>query len=428
MKKPTSLLFFCLSFTSLLSFGQVSFVLTNSICAGDSVQVVANSNGFPASSFYWSVNPAGVVITSPTSQATYITFTNSGVYAVSLAASAGNSTLYATQAITVQPTPQIIIISSSDATICSGQTATLIATGAASYSWLPTPGFVNAYGGTAFVSPGVTEIYTVVGSTSEGCVSSKTYTLHFGVFPNLVVVASNSAVCAGNSVTLSAFGAANYSWTSSNFLGTLYQSTLSGTPGTYSVIGSNGGSCSDSTYYVITTSPSLNLIINADRNIICKDGGDTLVPIALSAQGANYYSWEPYNANYMTYSVGPSTAVSPTISTCYTLTGSTPGCSAKVVSCINVGYCVELKENSLNKTVSIYPNPVISFLNIRTESMGSISFELMTVFGETLIRQELENGVMQVNQINLNELSPGFYIVKISRNRETLFTERILKE
>jgi len=417
----------CFTFLSFLGFSQISFVLTPSLCAGDSVNVLANTNTFPATSFTWSVSPAGAIISSATAQATYITFTNTGIHTVLLAGTVGNVTSFATHTILVQPKPQLLI-SSSNATICSGQSATLIASGADSYTWVPTPGFVVAYGGTAFVAPGLTEIYTVSGSNSAGCTSSLSYTLHFGVFPNLTVVASSTTVCSGYNATLSASGASSYSWTSSNFLGTINQASLSVTPGTYSVRGSNGGSCTDSTALTIALSPSLNLVINAARTVICKDGGDTLVPVNLSAQGANYYTWEPYNSANMTFSVGPMTTVSPTISTCYTLTGSTSVCSAKVISCIDVRYCVGMKEPLSRNTIFMFPNPAHDKLYIQSEVPDILTFELADIFGNTLLKKELDHTIAPTHSVFVNELLPGFYLAIIRRNNVMISMERIMKD
>jgi hypothetical protein len=417
----------CFTFLSFLGSSQISFVLTPSLCAGDSVNVLANTNTFPANSFTWSVSPAGAIISSATSQATYITSTNSGVYSILIAGTVGNVTSFATHTILVQPKPQLLI-SSSNATICSGQSATLIASCADSYTWVPTPGFVVAYGGTAFVAPGLTEIYTVSGSNSAGCVSSFSYTLHFGIFPILNVVPSSTKVCSGYNATLSATGASSYSWTSSNFTGTLYQASLSAAPGTFSVIGSNGGSCRDSTVITIAMSPPLNLVINADRAIICKDGGDTLVLISLSAQGANYYTWEPYNSANMTFSVGPMTTVSPTISTCYTLTGSTSVCSAKVISCIEVRYCLGMKEPLSRNTIFMFPNPLHDQLYIQSEFPDILTFELADIFGNTLLKKELDTTKSLTQSISVNELSSGFYLAIIRRNNVMISMERIMKD
>lgn len=423
--KHVLVLFTCVNAFS--TYSQISFVLTPSLCSGDSVIVTANTNSYPATTFSWSSNPSGAVFSSASSSTTKIYFPQSGSYSILLMGSVGNSSTYATQSITVHPSPQLII-SASSGTICPGQSSTLIATGADTYTWVPSMGLVISIGGTAHVSPGATSVYSVSGSTTAGCISHKTYTLHFGVFPNLVLVATPSAVCAGNTSTLAALGANAYSISGSTFTGTSNQSTLNVPPGNYTVIASNGGTCIDSSVITIGTNPPLNLVIAANRTLVCKDGGDTLVPINLNASGALNYYWEPYDPLRMTYSVGPATSISPSISTCYTLTGSSPGCEAKTVLCIGVNYCVGLNEaNSLNG-ILMYPNPVRDELTIRHDFQGRIKCEIINLFGQLILTKEFDCHTSQTNTIQLAELVSGCYLIRISQNNELLFTQKLIKD
>jgi hypothetical protein len=60
-----------------------------------------------------------------------------------------------------QPT---VTVSSSNTQVCTGQSATLIASGASNYSWTP-----GGTGSVIVVSPTVTTSYSVVGTTTNGC-------------------------------------------------------------------------------------------------------------------------------------------------------------------------------------------------------------------------------------------------------------------
>jgi hypothetical protein len=66
----------------------------------------------------------------------------------------------------VNSTPTLTVTSSS-ITICSGQSATLTAAGAASYTWNN-----SVTGSTLGISPGVTTVYTVTGADLNNCSSS----------------------------------------------------------------------------------------------------------------------------------------------------------------------------------------------------------------------------------------------------------------
>ena len=66
-----------------------------------------------------------------------------------------------------------ISISPSSATICTGQSVTLSATGAINYTWTPQTGLNTTTGSSVVANPTTTTTYTV-SSTSNGCTSTKT--------------------------------------------------------------------------------------------------------------------------------------------------------------------------------------------------------------------------------------------------------------
>lgn len=92
-------------------------------------------------------------------------------YSVTGTSSAGCiSTSFAISNITVNITPDLSVFSSSSL-ICLGETATLTATGANSYSWS-----TGSNTSSIIISPTVTSTYTVTGITIEGCQKTLTIT------------------------------------------------------------------------------------------------------------------------------------------------------------------------------------------------------------------------------------------------------------
>jgi hypothetical protein len=77
--------------------------------------------------------------------------------------------------------------------ICSGDSFTITPSGASTYTYS---------GGSNIVSPFITTNYTVVGSNTVGCVSSKTLSVEVNKKPNTVITGTNT-ICLGNSATLS---------------------------------------------------------------------------------------------------------------------------------------------------------------------------------------------------------------------------------
>lgn len=105
--------------------------------------------------------------------------------------------------VCVNPT---LVISSSNASICKGQTATLTATGATSYSWSNGSSSSNTS-----VSPTVSTTYTVTGFNGM-CSSSVTLVQNVIPQPTLSIAQTKTLICKGQSATLTASGASTYSW------------------------------------------------------------------------------------------------------------------------------------------------------------------------------------------------------------------------
>lgn len=74
--------------------------------------------------------------------------------------------------VTIHASPQISV--SPNQTINSGESVTLTASGATTYSWSPTAGLNVATGSTVIATPNITTTYTVTGTDANQCSSSAT--------------------------------------------------------------------------------------------------------------------------------------------------------------------------------------------------------------------------------------------------------------
>lgn len=100
---------------------------------------------------------------------------------------------------------------------CPGGSVTLNITGADTYAWSGGEG-LSAYTGNSVVAqPGSTTTYTVVGTTAA-CTDSTTVTVTVGNTPVIHITPPNPSLCTGDPVTLTASGAATYSWSPSTGL------------------------------------------------------------------------------------------------------------------------------------------------------------------------------------------------------------------
>jgi hypothetical protein len=109
------------------------------------------------------------------------TYTNSGTYTHNLLNAAGCDSLLTLNLI-IDQNPTITVNS---ATICSGSSVTLNASGALTYQWSPGTGLNTTTGSTVIANPITTSSYLVTGVDINGCSSSAYTTVN--VLPSPVV-------------------------------------------------------------------------------------------------------------------------------------------------------------------------------------------------------------------------------------------------
>ncbi|MBI3518457.1 MAG: gliding motility-associated C-terminal domain-containing protein [Bacteroidetes bacterium] len=277
-------------------------VNSSTICSGQAATLTANG----ANTYTWSTGSTSNPLTvSPLSTTNY-----------TVTGSITGCTNTAIATISIAPLPTITVNSP---TICSGQTTTLTANGASTYTWSTgaTTNFI-------FDNPISTKSYSVMGESS-GCLSSATASII--ISPNLSLSVNSPTICAGETTTLTSMGATTYTW-SNGVLGNTIVVSPSSTS-TFSLAGSNG-SCTGytTTTVVVMMSPTVSITSPP----VC--AGQTTT---LTANGATSYTWN-------TGTTGNSlTVLSGSISTSYSVTGTSAGCSSNA-----------------STVTSINPSPVIS--------------------------------------------------------------------
>jgi hypothetical protein len=76
-----------------------------------------------------------------------------------------------TVTVTVNPLPEVTAAS---ATVCTGDSAVLTASGAATYTWTPATGLSATTGSSVVANPSVTTTYYITGTDAQGCSSIDT--------------------------------------------------------------------------------------------------------------------------------------------------------------------------------------------------------------------------------------------------------------
>ncbi len=133
------------------------------VCQGNSVVLTATTSG---NTYTWLPmnTAASSVVVSPSVNTTYT------VQATQLSNGCSN---YKTIPVVVNPNPTVTVLSNpSSGTICAGQSATLSAGGANNYTWQP--GSYTSSTSPYQVTPTVTTIYTVTGTSAQNCIGTNT--------------------------------------------------------------------------------------------------------------------------------------------------------------------------------------------------------------------------------------------------------------
>ncbi len=277
----------------------ITAVGSTTFCQGSSV--ILNAGSVSGLTYQWKNNGTNI---SGATLSSY-TATTAGNYAATVTNSNSCSANSNTINISVQANPTVAV---SNATICSGNTANLTATGANTYIW-----DTGATTSSISVSPTVTSNYLVTGTTN-GCTNTKTVSVTIKNTPTIAV--SNATICSGNNTNLTATGATTYSWNTGSTT-----SSISVTPNVntnYTVTGTTNGCINTKTVSVTVKATPTVAVSNAT---ICSGNSANI-----TASGATTYSWN-------TGSATSSISITPNVNTNYTVTGTTNGCiNTKTVS------------------------------------------------------------------------------------------------
>ena len=372
----------------------VASIISNpvNICPGIISTLTAIGTGGAPYSYTWSA-----AVNTRTTTASV-----AGVYNVTVTNAAGCT---ATQSISLSTSSTLQLnVLSNGTVVCAGNTLVLQATGASNYTW--STGALTANNP---VTPSITTTYGVYGVIGT-CSGSAAVTVSVNLTPTITVSSNATQLCAGTAATLLASGAGSYTWVpSATIQSSLVVSPLVNT--TYTVRGSNSG-CPTRTGTIslsVLSSPSVQVVSNGVP--IC-DGDQ----VSLAATGAQSYTWS-------TGGNSPIIAVSPSMTTTYTLTGSgANGCTSSALFTQSVNACTGIALNKKSAVVySLYPIPASSGITVTGEELKTI--EVYNLQGQLLIQFTVSSAV---SHIEITALADGFYLLKIEGTHGAVQTQRIL--
>lgn len=322
------------------------------------------------------------------------TYSANGSYTVTMVANNnGTNTCISTKTFVVNYT--CLISSASTATmLCAGQPATLTASGSFNYMW--SNGSSNAV---QTVTPQLTTVYTVSNQTFPCFSTVSTITIVVNPLPPITIVPSPSALCLGQTATLTASGASTYSWSGGQQTTTISVSPL--TNSNYVVSGTSVQGCIASQTLALAVLPLPSINASPLSPTLCAGSA-----ITLSASGASSYLWKPGNATSSAVSVSPSGTGN------YTVIGTDAnGCSNQSVVNIVVQPCTGIEKNAgLEGKLILYPNPSQGAVTVRFEVGGEKEILVFNALGSIITKISTR---ADVENIDLTEAGKGIYFIKV---------------
>lgn len=291
--------------------------------------------------------------------------------------------------------------SHSTPTVCAGETVTLSASAAQTYSWVGIDTTSQIV-----VTPSANTIYTLVARWGF-CRDTVMFPQTVNPSPTVTVTKSTAYVCAGQVMTLTANGANSYSWTS---MGSSAEVTVSpGSTTDYTVTGTSAG-CSDTEIITASVAPLPNITIQQSHTMACR--GWT---VSLFANGANSYQWSN-NQNVQGINVSPLNTAT------YAVTGtSTAGCVSQATVTQYVQDCTGLGETDLAAVIAMYPNPFNGSLMIRNDAGKAVTVTVTDITGRIVQSSLIAND----HRFVTDNWAPGAYFFSVSDGQRTVVRKLI---
>jgi hypothetical protein len=171
--------------------------------------------------------------------------------------------------------------------------------------------------GSAIVSPTTNTAYSIIGTSAEGCVTSGSVLCHVIVNTLPVVSVSSGSICAGDIFTITLGGAISYSVSGGSATVTPVTTT------SYSVIGEDANGCVSPPAIATVTVSNVNLTITGNTGVCL---GETTT---LTVSGANTYTWDSGTTT-------SSIVITPTATVVYTINATNAdGCSNSETVTVN---------------------------------------------------------------------------------------------
>lgn len=348
----------------------LSNVNSNTLCVGSSI-TFSNSG---ASSY--TLNPTAtngsIINISPPIAGTTI-FTISGTNSFGCINTK-------TISITAYSLPNVSITPSST-TICSWKSVILTASGANTYTWSGSGSTIASI----TVFPASPTTYSLIGTDVYGCQNSALSNVNVVSTPVVSINSPSTNVCFGYTMALTANGADNYLWFNGTTANTTTLQPFSNI--TYSVIGTNEGTCSDTAFLPITILPLPSVSSSVNNNLVCVGQSVNL----MASGSANTYTWMPG------FLQGPNQMVQIFTPTTYTVYGEgSNGCAFFSTTFVNVHSTTSIIPVATPSSVCLGDSAILSVIG------GYVPFWSSNAIPNTSMVTPMTNTSYTVNASDFN--------------------------
>ncbi len=254
------------------------------VCQGTQVTLNVSTTG---TSYSWS--PAASIIGSSTTQSVLAAPTTSTSYTV-VVVGPGGCISSDTLNITINPAPTVTA-TTTDNSICAGQSTTLNAAGASAFTWIPTVGVQNPNQASTSANPSNTTTYQVVGTDANGCTDTASITITVNPLP-LVYLTSTPSQCGDTTGTIVFNGAVTgtgpFTYTLNSQTVTMPINNL--VTGNYNIVTTDANGCVSS--QVVNVGFANSAAVNATAT---PDFGVYPLPVGFGASGTaglNNWFWD----------------------------------------------------------------------------------------------------------------------------------------
>jgi len=290
-------------FTYSFTVGSCSKSFTDTITVNSIYSAAWNSPGTVCASSAYNLNsylsgaatPGGTWVGTNVSGNTFSP-TSAGPVSITYSVSPGTACRVSeTHTITVLASPTVAVTASGPVSYCAGTPVnlTFTASGADTYAWS------TGESSTAItVTPITSQVYTVLGSTIQGCNKTQTVTVSFTPNPTSSISSQINVRCKGASTGAATIGAASgtpaytYAWLPSSAGSNAVATGLAA--GTYTAIVTDSQGCGDSSIVTITEPAAvLSGTVTAQSDASCGQSNGSATITSAGGTSPYTYSWSP---------------------------------------------------------------------------------------------------------------------------------------